>query len=86
LKRAIERLLVQPVSNLIATEQVRQGDSIRIDLDRSLGRLNFTKEVEGLPRQVMRALTGLTMPVPAMAASNAAALETARIWKSAFLK
>src|SRR5262249_5956579 len=32
LKRAIERLLVQPLSNLIATEQVRGGDWIRVDL------------------------------------------------------
>ena len=58
LKRAIERLLVQPVSNLIATEQVRGGDSIRVDLDQSLSRLKFTRESEGLPSQVMAALTG----------------------------
>jgi len=30
LKRAIERLLVQPVSNLLASGQVRRGDSIRV--------------------------------------------------------
>ena len=33
LKRAIERLLVQPMSNLIATDQVRGGDWIRVDFD-----------------------------------------------------
>jgi len=33
LKRAIERLLVQPISNLIATDQVRGGDWIRVDMD-----------------------------------------------------
>ena len=33
LKRAIERLLVQPISNLIATDQVRGGDWIRVDFD-----------------------------------------------------
>src|SRR5437879_5405593 len=33
LKRAIERLLVQPVANLMATEQVRGGDWIRVDYD-----------------------------------------------------
>src|ERR1700752_3536901 len=33
LKRAIERLLVQPMSNLIATEQVRGGDWSRVDVD-----------------------------------------------------
>lgn len=86
LKRAIERLLVQPVSNLIATEQVRGGDSIRVDLDQSLSGLKFTREAEGLPSQVMAALTGLTLPVPAMAAGNAAALETLRTWTSAFFK
>ncbi len=33
LKRAIERNLVHPLSNLIATEQVRGGDLIRVDYD-----------------------------------------------------
>ncbi len=33
LKRAIDRHLVQPLSNLIATEQVRGGDLIRVDFD-----------------------------------------------------
>src|SRR4029079_6661141 len=33
LKRAIERLLVQPMSILIATDQVRGGDWIRVDFD-----------------------------------------------------
>jgi len=31
LKRAVERLVVHPISNLIATDQVRGGDWIRID-------------------------------------------------------
>jgi len=33
LRRAIDRLLVQPISNLLATEQVRRGDWIRVDAD-----------------------------------------------------
>jgi ATP-dependent Clp protease ATP-binding subunit ClpB len=49
LKRAIERLLVQPMSNLIATAQVRRGDYIRVDLDLSDSFLTFTKEAEALP-------------------------------------
>jgi ATP-dependent Clp protease ATP-binding subunit ClpB len=44
LKRAIERLLVQPMSNLIATDQVRQGDVIRVDFDPNLDRLVFLRE------------------------------------------
>ncbi|MCC7154868.1 MAG: ATP-dependent Clp protease ATP-binding subunit, partial [Bryobacterales bacterium] len=31
LKRAIERLLVQPISNLMATDQVRCGDVVKVD-------------------------------------------------------
>jgi ATP-dependent Clp protease ATP-binding subunit ClpB len=48
LKRAIERLLVQPLSNLIATAQIRGGDYIRIDLDASGNALTFVKEADGL--------------------------------------
>src|ERR1044071_6758920 len=33
LKRAIERFLIYPMSNLIATEQVKIGDQIRVDVD-----------------------------------------------------
>ena len=36
LKRAIERNLVHPLSNLIATEQVRGGDLIRVDFDSAM--------------------------------------------------
>src|SRR5579871_552745 len=41
LKRAIDRNLVHPLSNLIATEQVRGGDLIGVDYDPVLGRLTF---------------------------------------------
>jgi ATP-dependent Clp protease ATP-binding subunit ClpA len=33
LKRAIERHLVQPLANLVASGQVQQGDSIAVDID-----------------------------------------------------
>src|SRR6202165_5459071 len=56
LKRAIERLLVQPVSNLIATEQVRGGDWIRVDYDAGENVLRFARECEGLPVQEMARL------------------------------
>lgn len=48
LKRAIERLLVQPLSNLIATEQVRGGDLVRVDYEPEAGCLAFIKEATGL--------------------------------------
>ena len=53
LKRAIERLLVQPMSNLIATDQVRGGDWVRVDYDHTTRCLYFAKEAEGMPIQEM---------------------------------
>lgn len=44
LKRAIDRLLVDPLSNLIATRQISGGDVIRIDFDGTQGRLIFYKD------------------------------------------
>jgi len=46
LKRAIERHVVFPLANLVATGQVRLGDFIRIDLNAE-GHLTFVKEAEG---------------------------------------
>jgi len=44
LKRAIERHLVYPLSNLIATGQINQGDIIRIDLSAEAQKLVFARE------------------------------------------
>jgi ATP-dependent Clp protease ATP-binding subunit ClpA len=46
LKRAIERFVVFPLANLVATGQVKLGDFIRIDIDTE-GKMNFVKEAEG---------------------------------------
>lgn len=46
LKRAIEKHLVFPLANLVATGQVKLGDVIRVDLD-GCGKLTFVKEAEG---------------------------------------
>ena len=46
LKRAIERNIVFPLANLVATGQVKLGDFIRIDVG-SNGKLTFVKEAEG---------------------------------------
>ena len=53
LKRAIERLLVHPLSNLIATNQISTGDWIQADLDAGHNCLLFTAEAESLPSQAM---------------------------------
>ena len=47
LKRAIERFLVYPLSNLVATNQVTTGDLVIIDFDPVTGKLVFTKESGG---------------------------------------
>jgi ATP-dependent Clp protease ATP-binding subunit ClpA len=47
LKRAIERHVVYPLANLLATEQVRLGDILRIDWDPVATCLTFEREGEG---------------------------------------
>ncbi|HEY0429942.1 MAG TPA: hypothetical protein VGC76_19315, partial [Pyrinomonadaceae bacterium] len=44
LKRAIERFLVYPLSNLVATEQVETGDLVLIDFDEDGQKLIFSKQ------------------------------------------
>jgi ATP-dependent Clp protease ATP-binding subunit ClpA len=44
LKRAVERSLVQPMSNLIATGQVQSGDQLMVEFDPDRSRLVFMKE------------------------------------------
>jgi ATP-dependent Clp protease ATP-binding subunit ClpB len=47
LKRAIERHVVYPLANLLATEQVHLGDLVRIDWDGQHKQLTFVREGEG---------------------------------------
>ncbi|MCM3904983.1 MAG: AAA family ATPase [Pyrinomonadaceae bacterium] len=47
LKRAIERLLVYPLSNLVATNQVELGDLIQVDVNSRDGGLMFRKRAAG---------------------------------------
>jgi ATP-dependent Clp protease ATP-binding subunit ClpB len=46
LKRAIERLLVHPISNLLASRQIRRGDSIRVSHVQDAPNLRFSRESE----------------------------------------
>jgi ATP-dependent Clp protease ATP-binding subunit ClpA len=78
LKRAIERLLVQPISNLIATDQVRGGDWIRVDFDEQVRTLRFSREAEGLPVGEMARLVDTSITMPALSFSQGAAIEPAR--------
>jgi ATP-dependent Clp protease ATP-binding subunit ClpA len=46
LKLALERLIVYPLANLLATDRIEVGDMIRIDRDYDQPRLNFIREVQ----------------------------------------
>ena len=67
LKRAIERHIVFPLANLVATGQVKLGDFVRIDL---LGesKLTFVKEAEGAMVPVLLERYGAAAGAPAAAA------------------
>ncbi len=53
LKRALERLLVHPVSNLIASSQIGAGDWIEADFDASRNCLLFATQAEYLAFETM---------------------------------
>ncbi len=78
LKRAIERHLVQPMSNLIATDQVHGGDWLKVDFDPALGRMTFLKEAEGMPAYAMAELVDTTIPSQAQAQAAATSIDTIR--------
>jgi ATP-dependent Clp protease ATP-binding subunit ClpA len=78
LKRAIERLVVQPLSNLIATEQVRAGDLIEVDLVAGEKRLTFVRRDQGLAFQAMAALIDDSLTMPLLALANSVSAEGAR--------
>ncbi len=77
LRRAIERLLVQPLSSLIASEQLRSGDLVDIDFDAERGQLTFQKEAEGIGLQAMAEMAGVS-PLPPLASASAASVEGTR--------
>jgi ATP-dependent Clp protease ATP-binding subunit ClpA len=73
LKRAIERYVVFPVANLIATGQVTGGDELLVDADAVNHRLNFTKikaappPAPRVPVESRRGQFTPFMPQPALA-------------------
>src|SRR5215216_3898064 len=75
LKRAIERFLVYPLSNLVATNQVGLGDLVSVDLNDAGTKLVFSKrsggalihdapEIEDEPEDVATKSGGVGMPIP----------------------
>jgi len=78
LKRTIERSLVHPLSNLIASGQIHNGDLIQVDFDSAVGALTFTKEAEDIPGYVMVQMTEATTPAMFTAAATGAEPEPPR--------
>jgi ATP-dependent Clp protease ATP-binding subunit ClpB len=67
LKRAIERNIVFPLANLVATGQVKLGDFVRIDLTGE-SHLTFVKEAEGAMVPVLLERYGAATSAPPTAA------------------
>jgi ATP-dependent Clp protease ATP-binding subunit ClpA len=63
LKRAIERHLVFPLANLVATGQVKLGDFIRVDMNPE-GNLMFVKEAENAMVPMLMERYGAAAAVP----------------------
>ena len=70
LKRAIERNLVFPLANLVATSQVKLGDFIRVDLNAE-GRITFVKEAEGAMVPMLMERYGAAAGAPTLVARTA---------------
>ena len=77
LKRAIERHLVFPLANLVATGQVKLGDFVRVDLTAD-GRLTFVKEAEGAMVPVLLERFGAAAAAPPQAARTVRAIASRR--------
>src|SRR6266550_688810 len=89
LKRAIERHVVYPLANLLATEQIHLGDLVCIDWDRDQDRLTFVREGENLamparrlepaaPARLAKAHNGKTVDAPASTTAAEPSPRTAR--------
>ena len=72
LKRAIERHVVLPLANLVATAQIKLGDFVRIDMNAD-GRMVFVKEAEGALVPVLLEKYGPEFVTPATTRSKGAA-------------
>jgi ATP-dependent Clp protease ATP-binding subunit ClpB len=74
LKRAIDRELVHPLSNLVASKQIRPGDLVSIDFDQDNRVLDFSREAEDRPTHTVSQMT-----------ENRAAIEAAQAASTAYV-
>jgi ATP-dependent Clp protease ATP-binding subunit ClpB len=75
LKRAIDRHLVHPLSNLMASGQVHGGDLVRVDFDSETSKLTFYKDAQELPMHAMMQMVDASVIPPPMIASISAVAE-----------
>ncbi len=78
LKRAIERLLVHPLSNLMATNQINAGDWIKADFDAANRTLLFRVEDESMEVHAMANVIGDNVRMPVVAAAAGAQTDQVR--------
>jgi len=79
LKRAIERNLVNPLSNLMATGQIHGGDLIRVGYDEEPPRLTFFMEAEDIPMAAMAGMVDASVAWPQGSLMAEAAIEQPRV-------
>jgi ATP-dependent Clp protease ATP-binding subunit ClpB len=92
LKRSIERYLVYPLSNLVATEQIQTGDLVLVNFDMDNKALTFTKHDDAMivaaveesePKAMVVGETvspeAVTLPLPQTSAAAQKAPVTGRI-------
>jgi ATP-dependent Clp protease ATP-binding subunit ClpA len=78
LKRAIERYLVCPLANLVATEQVKSGDLVWVDFDEELDALIFSKDASWSTAAMMARLSTPAPMAVVDSRGTAATAEAAR--------
>lgn len=71
LKRAVEKNLVFPLANLVASAQVRMGDFLRVDRSPD-GQMVFVKEAEGATESILMRSGGWAAGLSSLAAPSAA--------------
>jgi ATP-dependent Clp protease ATP-binding subunit ClpA len=82
LKRTLDRLVVHPLSNLIATGQVCGGDLIRVDFDAAQQCLAFFKDAAWMPAEMMASMVSTSALPPAKTLSTGATVVPIR-WGNA---
>ena len=70
---------MHPLSNLIATSQVRGGDLVRVDFDGEARKLIFFKEAEDMPTYAMVQMVDASIVPPPMIATTTAVAEMPRV-------